>query len=456
MLKIVGRLLGALIRLLGFSLLTTAVIAAVVALRHMLDTPQLLESELPGEAHIYRWKHGHIFYKVLGAVDAPPLLLLHTPEVGASAYEMRGILELLAPHYRVYAPDLLGFGLSDRPRIDYSSDTYISLCRDFLVDVVTQPATIVASRVSCNYAVTVAATSPHLCERLVLISPVALYDDDQKSALIASLLEAAVIKSLLYPLLSTRFALYYVLARQHPLKAETDLDHFYAATHQLGAEHAPMALLAGKLTYNAAEQFEKLQQPTLIIWGAYHLHDSQRIASKQGVSEHARIVLLQNAGLAVHEEHPGEVVAAIRRWSLEGQEVETDDKVQPLPVVSQHVDAQPAGAQIIAPNEEKEGTDVLSIPGVSQNGQVPEHIAGTPAQEEVSIPLPVKEPENTTTEQEEVDSVRVEAYCVKCKKKTQVRNAREVTMKNGRIAIQGTCKVCGTNLHRMGRLVSEP
>src|SRR5437868_9690041 len=286
MLKMVGRLSGVLIRLLGLSLLTTAVIAAVVALRHMLDTPQQLESELPGEARIYRWKRGHIFYKVLGAVDAAPLLLLHTPEVGASAYEMRGILELLAPHYRVHPPDLLGFGLSDRPRIDYSAETYISLCRDFLVDVVAQPATIVASRVSCNYAVTVAVTSPQLCERLVLISPVALYGDGQRSALIASLVEAPAIKSLLYPLLSTRFALYCALAQQNLLKAEVDLDHFYAATHQLGAEHAPMALLAGKLTYDAAEQFEKLQQPTLITWGAYDLNDSRRITGKHGVTEH--------------------------------------------------------------------------------------------------------------------------------------------------------------------------
>src|SRR6266446_2483088 len=152
--KIVDRLVRALISLLGLSILTTVAIAVVVALRHMLDTPQQLESELPGEARIYRWKQGHIFYKVLGAADAPPLLLLHTPEVGASAYEMRGIMELLAPYYRVYAPDLIGFGLSDRPGIDYSAETYIALCRDFLVDVVARPATIIASRVSCNYAVT--------------------------------------------------------------------------------------------------------------------------------------------------------------------------------------------------------------------------------------------------------------------------------------------------------------
>jgi hypothetical protein len=246
------------------------------------------------------------------------------------------------------------------------------------------------------------------------------------------------------------------LAQQNLLKAEVDLDHFYAATHQLGAEHAPMALLAGKLTYDAAEQFEKLQQPTLITWGAYDLNDSRRITGKHGVAEHARVVLHQNAGIAVHEEHPGEVVAAIQRWSQEGKLVETDHNVQPMPVTSLRVNAQPDGAQIIAPNEEKEVTGVPSIPGESQNGQVQELVAGTNEQEEVSNPLPVQEPENTTDVQEEAESLLVEAYCVRCKKKTQVRNAHEVTMKNGRIAIRGTCMVCGANLHRMGRLVSEP
>jgi len=323
------------------------------------------------------------------------LLLLHTPEVGASAYEMRGILELLAPYYRVYAPDLIGFGLSDHPRIDYSAETYIALCHDFLVDVVARPATVVASRVSCNYAVTVAATSPQLCERLVLISPVALYAADRRPALIASLVKAPGVKAVLYPLLSTRFALYYVLARQHPLKAEADLDHFYAATHQLGAEHAAMALLAGKLTYNVAEQFEKLQQPTLIIWGAHELNDSRRITDRHAVSEHARVVLLQNAGIAVHEEHPGEVVAAIQRWGEEGQQ-------------------------------------------------------------EIADTLPAQEPETPVAEQKEVNSPLVEAYCVKCKTKTEMRDAHEVTMKNGRVAIRGTCAVCGTNLFRIGRIVSEP
>jgi hypothetical protein len=43
----------------------------------------------------------------------------------------------------------------------------------------------------------------------------------------------------------------------------------------------------------------------------------------------------------------------------------------------------------------------------------------------------------------------VEAYCVKCREKREVKDPTSVTMKNGRNAIQGTCPVCGTKLFRM-------
>ncbi|MHB8280088.1 MAG: DUF5679 domain-containing protein [Candidatus Humimicrobiaceae bacterium] len=35
----------------------------------------------------------------------------------------------------------------------------------------------------------------------------------------------------------------------------------------------------------------------------------------------------------------------------------------------------------------------------------------------------------------------MEAYCVKCKKKTEIKDPKEVTMKNGRPAVTGTCSV---------------
>jgi hypothetical protein len=43
-----------------------------------------------------------------------------------------------------------------------------------------------------------------------------------------------------------------------------------------------------------------------------------------------------------------------------------------------------------------------------------------------------------------------EAYCVKCKAKREVKDPQNVTMKNGKPALTGTCPVCGTKLYRIG------
>jgi len=44
----------------------------------------------------------------------------------------------------------------------------------------------------------------------------------------------------------------------------------------------------------------------------------------------------------------------------------------------------------------------------------------------------------------------VEGYCVKCKKKGKMVDAKEVTMKNGRKAKTGKCEACGTKMFRIG------
>ncbi len=43
-----------------------------------------------------------------------------------------------------------------------------------------------------------------------------------------------------------------------------------------------------------------------------------------------------------------------------------------------------------------------------------------------------------------------EAYCVKCTAKREVKNPQNVTMKNGKPALTGTCPVCGTKLYKIG------
>ena len=42
-----------------------------------------------------------------------------------------------------------------------------------------------------------------------------------------------------------------------------------------------------------------------------------------------------------------------------------------------------------------------------------------------------------------------EGYCVKCKSKREMKDAKEQTMKNGRKAMKGKCTTCATSMFRI-------
>ncbi len=44
----------------------------------------------------------------------------------------------------------------------------------------------------------------------------------------------------------------------------------------------------------------------------------------------------------------------------------------------------------------------------------------------------------------------MEAYCVKCKSKREMKAPAAVVMKNGRKATKGTCPTCGTGMFKIG------
>ena len=76
-------------------------------------------------------KHS-INYLSMGDNTKPALLLVHG--FGASSYHFRYNIPELAKHYHVYAIDLLGFGWSDKPIMDYDA----SVWRDQVIDFVEQ------------------------------------------------------------------------------------------------------------------------------------------------------------------------------------------------------------------------------------------------------------------------------------------------------------------------------
>ena len=69
-----------------------------------------------------------------GDVKKPPLLLIHG--FGASVYHWRYNIPVLARDYHVYAIDLLGFGLSDKPIVEYNAELWRDQALAFIKEVV--------------------------------------------------------------------------------------------------------------------------------------------------------------------------------------------------------------------------------------------------------------------------------------------------------------------------------
>jgi hypothetical protein len=43
----------------------------------------------------------------------------------------------------------------------------------------------------------------------------------------------------------------------------------------------------------------------------------------------------------------------------------------------------------------------------------------------------------------------MQAYCVKCRARREMRDAKAIIMKNGKSATQGMCLMCGTKMFRI-------
>ena len=75
---------------------------------------------VPGVEHAWVEANGVRLHVADTGGDKPPVLLLHGwPQ---HWWEWRDVIPLLAPHHRVIAPDLRGFGWSDEPRDGYAKD----------------------------------------------------------------------------------------------------------------------------------------------------------------------------------------------------------------------------------------------------------------------------------------------------------------------------------------------
>lgn len=115
-------------------------------------------------------QHGHTFVIVCGEPAAPPLILLHG--AGTNSTMWVGDVVAYAPHYRVYAVDLLGEpGQSAPNRPAWAGPAYAEWLGDVVDALKIDKVTLVGISQGAWTTVKYAVYKPERVEKLVLLTP---------------------------------------------------------------------------------------------------------------------------------------------------------------------------------------------------------------------------------------------------------------------------------------------
>ena len=233
-----------------------------------------LSSRLGGETRYYRWRRGgDLAYAVAG--EGEPLLLVHGVYAGASSFEFRKNFGELSGNFRVYALDLLGCGLSERPRRRYAPEDVTAQVEDFVREEIGGSAHLVASSLSGALSVPALVRSPRLFKKAVLVCPTGYGSLDRPSGYLGDaiygLFQVPVVGDSLYHTIVSRRGIRYYLKRMayHDpgLVTEDLVDDYYRTGHRGGAKYFPAAFVSGKLNLGLADYWPRVPQRTLICWG---------------------------------------------------------------------------------------------------------------------------------------------------------------------------------------------
>lgn len=113
------------------------------------------------------WRGHRIQYTDVGS--GPALILVHG--FGAAIGHWRkNIPVLAAAGYRVLALDLLGFGGSEKPPLDYSLDLWQALLADFWTEKVHQPTVFIGNSIGALLSLMMAANYPQMTQGAVLLN----------------------------------------------------------------------------------------------------------------------------------------------------------------------------------------------------------------------------------------------------------------------------------------------
>lgn len=276
------------------------------------------------ENHYYEWRFGKIRYQKKGS--GAPLLLIHDLTAGSSNYEYHRLINNLTAKNEVYAIDLLGYGLSDKPSITYTNNLYEQLITDFIKNVIGRKTSVVVSGESVPFVIMACHNNPDVMNKLIFINPQSLYLQNQipskQTKLMKFFLEIPILGTFTYHVLTNRQSIEENFRKQYfcqpdEIKEKYILNYLEAAhTGNYYSKFAFASYVGKYMNMNILHELKEINNSILMIGGEKEPDIVTTIENYKYYNAAIEYVYIPNTKHLPQLETPDEILEQIKIFLL--------------------------------------------------------------------------------------------------------------------------------------------
>jgi 2-hydroxy-6-oxonona-2,4-dienedioate hydrolase len=238
-----------------------------------------------------------IRYLDYGPPDGKILILLHG--IGASAERWSRVIPALSKYFHVIIPDIIGFGYSDKPAVEYTMDFFIDFFKVFLDNLSISRSSIIGSSFGGHVATEFAIRFNHMVEKLVLVSPAGMMKTSTPTL-------DRYIMAALYPVYEHVHEAFKEMAYESESAVNEEIVMDFVNRMRLtNAKYAFMSTVLGmRYAPKLNGRLSNIIAPTLLVWG-----ENDRMIPLQYAEEYDEIpkrelVVIRNCGHTPYVEKP--------------------------------------------------------------------------------------------------------------------------------------------------------
>ena len=237
-----------------------------------------------------------IRYLDYGPPDGKTLILLHG--IGASAERWSLVIPALSKYFHVIIPDIIGFGYSDKPAVEYTMDFFIDFFRSFLDNLGIYKASIIGSSFGGHIATEFAIRFNRMVEKLVLVSPAGTMKTSTPTL-------DRYIMAALYPVYEHVYEAFREMAYESNAVNEEIVMDFVNRMRLTNAKYAFMStVLDIRYAPKLNGRLSNITAPTLLVWGENDRMIPLQYAREYDEIPKRQIVVIRNCGHTPYVEKP--------------------------------------------------------------------------------------------------------------------------------------------------------